>query len=664
VNFDRIREQVEQDLLDLALVGDDLADLRVDVQRERDAVSRRALPHQRQRGVQRDRQAERPEVELHATRFDLREHQRPQVTEQLVRVEAHAHVLHGTWPTPRLHRARGVAKNSSQPPAGSASECKLRRRQHRRRPSMLDIKIEGGLIIDGTGAPARRADVGIVGDSISAIGDLSREPAGRTIPASGLTVTPGFIDMHSHSDWRLWGNRRAESKIRQGVTTEVIGNCGFSPAPVSDEFRDDMKGFALYLQPGMDFSWRSMGEYLQRYRDGGVALNIAHLVGHGTLRLAAMGFARRVPTARELITMERLMDQAMAEGAYGLATGLIYAPGSYADTEEIIAIARRAGAHRGFYASHIRGEGPTLLDAVSEAIRVGREGQLGVQVSHIKAAGRPNWGKVKDALALIDAARADGLDVMADVYPYTASSTSLRTLLPDWVLEGGIDAMLARLGDASVRARIRHDLMGSSAILTRGIGWEDIMVAYTPSRPDAEGRRLSEIAAASSQDPLDAAIELIGAEHGKGSMILFQLDEADLHRALRHPHVMIGSDGSSLATEGEMAAGKPHPRSYGTFPRVLGRYAREQRLLSLEDAVKKMTGLPATRLGLRDRGLLAAGAKADVVALDADRVQDLATYERPHQYATGIDYVLVNGRVVIDRGEHTGALPGEVLSPA
>jgi N-acyl-D-amino-acid deacylase len=529
---------------------------------------------------------------------------------------------------------------------------------------MLDIKIEGGQLIDGTGAPARRADVGIVSDSITAVGDLSRETAGRVIEARGLAVAPGFIDMHSHSDWRLWANRRAESKIRQGVTTEVVGNCGFSPAPVSDEFRDEMQGFALYLPPGMDFSWRSMGQYLRRYREEGVALNVAQLIGHGTVRLAAMGFARRPPTGRELTTMDRLMDQSMADGAYGLSTGLIYAPGSYAATEEIIALARRAAARRGFYASHIRGEGPTLLDAVGEAIRVGREGGLPVQVSHIKAAGRPNWGKVKDALALVDAARADGLDVMADVYPYTASSTTLRTLLPDWALEGGIETMLARLGDAAARARMRAELMGTSAILTRGIGWEDIMVAYAPSRPQAQGRRLSEIAAAGGTDPLDAAIDLIVAERGKGYMILFQLDEADVRRALAHPHVMIGSDGSSLAVDGELASGKPHPRSYGTFPRVLARYAREQSLLSPEEAVRKMTGLPAKRLGLDDRGILAVGAKADVVAFDPGRVRDLATYDEPHRYPAGIDYVLVNGRVVIDGGEHTGALPGRILSPA
>jgi len=529
---------------------------------------------------------------------------------------------------------------------------------------MLDLKIEGAQVIDGTGRPGARADVGIQDDRITAVGDLHREAAGSNLHASGKVVAPGFIDMHSHSDWRLWENRRAESKVRQGVTTEVVGNCGFSPAPVSDEYRSEMQGFALYVPPGMDFSWNSVGDYLARYESEGVALNVAQLIGHGTLRLAAMGFARRPPTAREQSTMERMMDEAMADGAYGLATGLIYAPGSYAATEEIIGIARHAAGGRGFYASHIRGEGATLLDAVAEAIRVGREGGLPTQVSHVKAAGRPNWGRVADALALIDAARAQGQDVMGDVYPYTASSTTLRTLLPDWVLEGGIDAMLKRLADPTIRDRVRAELTGGGETLLRGLDWADIMVAYSPSRPDAQGRRIAEIAAVRGLDPLDAAIELIVSEQGKGYMILFQLDEADLRRALAHPHVMIGSDGSSLAAEGALAAGKPHPRSYGTFPRVLGRYARDERVLSLESAVWKMTGMPARRLGLSDRGVLAPGAKADVVVFDAATVADRATYEDPHRYATGIGDVLVNGRVVIADGEHTGALPGRVLRPA
>ena len=526
---------------------------------------------------------------------------------------------------------------------------------------MLDLKIAGGQVLDGTGAPAMRVDVGVTGDTITAVGDLARESAGRTVDASGLAVAPGFIDMHSHSDWRLFGNRRAESKIRQGVTTEVVGNCGFSPAPVSDEFREDMRGFALYVPPGMDFSWRSVGEFLRRYEGEGLALNVAQLVGHGTLRLAVMGFARRAPSARELSRMRGLMESAMADGACGLSTGLIYAPGSYAATEEIVEVARGA-ARDGFYASHIRGEGATLLDAVAEAIRIGREGGLPVQVSHIKAAGRSHWGRVKDALALIDAARGEGLDVTADVYPYTASSTTLRTLLPDSALEGGIEAMLGRLRDGATRARIR-DAMSGGPVLARGIGWGDIMIASAPSRPDAQGLCLDEIARRWGKDPIECVFDIIESERGRGYVILFQLDEADLRRALVHPRVMIGSDGSALAATGPLADGKPHPRSYGTFPRVLGRYAREEGLLTLPTAINKMTGMPGARLGLTDRGVIRTGARADITIFSPERVADTATYEDPHRYARGIEHVIVNGRLVIESGEHTGNLPGRVLRP-
>src|SRR5919109_202860 len=320
-------------------------------------------------------------------------------------------------------------------------------------PRMFDLKIEGATVIDGTGVAGSRLDVGVTDETITALGDLSRERAGTTLNATGKVLAPGFIDMHSHSDWRLWANRRAESKIRQGVTTEVVGNCGFSPAPVSPEFRDDLRGFALYVPKGMTFEWPSFREYLRAFDADG-----------------------------------------------------------------------------------------TALDAVSEAIRVGREGELSVQISHLKAAGRPNWGNVPRALALIDAARAEGLDVRADVYPYTASSTTLRTLLPDWALEGGIDAMLKRLADPTERARIRAAVESPSAesIVSR-VGWDNVMISYCAKRKDLEGRRLSEIARAEGIDAVEAAIQLIVDEAGKAYMILFQLDEADLRAALVHPHVMIGS---------------------------------------------------------------------------------------------------------------------------
>ncbi len=527
---------------------------------------------------------------------------------------------------------------------------------------MLDVKIEGATVIDGTGAAGGRTDVGVRDETIAAIGDLSREAAGRVVPAAGKVLAPGFIDMHSHSDWSLWANRRSESKVRQGVTTEVVGNCGFSPAPAATEHLDDLKAFALRLTPAMHFRWRSMGEYLDALDADGLGLNTVQLVGHGALRIAAMGFARRPPTPDELARMQRLLAEALEAGAWGMSTGLIYAPSSYATTEEVVEVAR-ALRGRGFYASHIRGEGDSLLAAVREAITIGREADLPVQISHIKAAGRPNWGKVADALALIDAAVAEGLDVLADAYPYTASSTLLRTLLPDWALEGGIEAMLGRLRDPGTRERIRHDVEAPAASqsLVQRVGWENVMIASAPNRKEAEGRRVSELAVARSLPPFDAVVEVIEAEAGKGQMILFQLDEADVRRALAHPRVMIGSDGSALAPYGELGEGKPHPRNYGTFPRVLGEYVREQRVLPLAQAVHKMTGLPARRLGLKDRGVVRVGARADLVVFDPRAVGDRATYEEPHRYPVGVEHVLVNGRFVIKDGEHTGSLPGTVL---
>jgi len=528
---------------------------------------------------------------------------------------------------------------------------------------MLDLKIVGATVVDGTGAAGSREDVGIRDDVIVAVGDLSREPAGRTVNATGRVLAPGFIDMHSHSDWRLWSHRRAESKVRQGVTTEVVGNCGFSPAPVSAEHLDDVRAFALHVPRGMDFSWRSVRDYVEAFDRDGIAVNVVQLVGHGALRVAAMGFARRPPSADELLRMQRWLGDAIEDGvAWGLSTGLIYAPGSFATTEEIVAVARAARG-RGFYASHIRGEGATLLDAVAEALRVGREADLPVQVSHVKAAGRPNWGRVPEALALIDAACAQGLDAAADVYPYTASSTTLRTLLPDWALEGGVEAMLARLADPGTRARIRRDIESPAdgQSLAARLGWENVLVASSPRRKEAEGRRIAEIARERGVDPVEAALELLADEQGGGFMILFQLDERDVRAALAHPRVMIGSDGAALAPYGELGEGKPHPRAYGTFARVLGPYVRDHRVLSLPQAVHKMTGLPARRLRLADRGVVRPGARADLVVFDPRRIADQATYEDPHRYAAGIEHVLVNGRFVVRDGEHTGSLPGRVL---
>jgi N-acyl-D-aspartate/D-glutamate deacylase len=436
---------------------------------------------------------------------------------------------------------------------------------------MLDVKIEGATVVDGTGTAGGRTDVGIRDDAIVALGDLSREPAARTLNASSKVVTPGFIDIHSHSDWTLWANRRAESKIRQGVTTEVVGNCGFSPAPVAADHLEDLRELAPARPRGLDFRWRSMEEYFGAFDAQGTALNVVHLVGHGALRIAAMGVAAREPTAGELRLMQDLLAAAMEAGAWGLSTGLVFPPGSYATRAEVVALARVAARHRGFYGSHVHGEDEALLDTVGEAIQVGRQASLAVQLSHLKAAGRPNGGTMARALALIDTAVAEGIDVMADIPPYPP------------------------------------------------------------------------------------------ADDGRSGATTSRSDERNLRQALVHPRVMIGSDGSALAPYGDLGDGHHHPRSYGTFPRVLGLYAREERLLSLPQAVHKMTGLPARRLGLRDRGVIRVGAKADLVVLDPRAVADAATDEAPHRYPRGIEHVLVNGRFVIRHGEHTGSLPGTLI---
>jgi N-acyl-D-amino-acid deacylase len=422
---------------------------------------------------------------------------------------------------------------------------------------VLDLKIEGATVVDGTGTAGGRTDVGVRDDTIVVVGDLSREPAGRTLNASGRVLTPGFIDVHSHSDWTLWANRRAESKIRQGVTTEVVGNCGFSPAPASTEHLEMLRAFALARPRGLDFRWRSMEEYFDAFDAQGTAVNVVHLVGHGALRIAVMGFAERQPSTAELRLIQDLLTSSMEAGAWGLSTGLLYRPGSYATRDEIVTLARVAARHRGFYASHVGDNATARPDTVAEAIRIGREAEMSVQLSRVRA----------NALASIDAAVAEGLDVMADACPY-----------------GGQD-----------------------------------------------------------------------------QIAMFELDERDLRQALLHPRVMIGSDGQALAPTGELSADRHHPRSYGTFPRVLGHHTRDQRFLSLPQAVAKMTGLPARRLGLRDRGLIREGAKADLVVLDPRTVADVATPDDPHRYPIGIEHVLVNGRFVIREGEHTGSLPGTLI---
>jgi N-acyl-D-amino-acid deacylase len=524
---------------------------------------------------------------------------------------------------------------------------------------MLDVLVRGGTVIDGTGGPARRADVAVEGDRIREVGHLPDVAAAQVIDAAGLIVTPGFVDMHSHADYVLPGLPTADSKVRQGFTLEVVGNCGASPAPLTDACRQDAIDASGIVLPPLPWDWRSFGSYLGRLREQGTSINVAPLVGHGAVRILAMGMRASAPEPTELRTMESAVRQAMDEGAVGFSTGLIYPPGVYADTGEIVALARAAGRAGGFYASHIRGEGETLLEAIGEAIEVGRQAGVAVEVSHLKAAGRPNWPKMARGIELIEAARAEGLDVSADMYPYPAGSTALSSLLPDWAHAGGRPALLARLRDPAERTRLRTALDGPG--LARDAGWDRIVISACPPHPVYEGRSLADVATARRADPPEALFDVLVDADGEGDMILFMMSEDNVTLGLRQPWVMIGSDGEGRAAEGPYASGKPHPRNYGTVPRFLGHYVRERRILSLEAAVHKLTSLAASKLGLRDRGVVRAGAWADLVVFDAERIAETSTFEAPHRYPEGIPWVLVNGKPVVAAGRHTGARPGRVV---
>ena len=514
----------------------------------------------------------------------------------------------------------------------------------------MSIVIHNVDILDGTGAPAFRADIGLEGDRIAAIGDLSVVTADTVIDGTGLTATPGFIDMHSHSDFTLPINPRAESKVRQGVTTEVIGQCGDSTAPLNPTTRE----LAQAAYPHLPWDWTSFGEYLDYLRRQGLAVNVVPLVGHGTIRSTAMGPNNRAPTAGEMAAMRQLVAQAMDEGAWGISTGLIYPPGLYASTDELVELACVVAERGGFYSSHIRGEGTRLLKAVGEAIEIGERAGLPIQIAHLKASKPRNWPLLPQALTLIDDARARGLDVAADRYPYTASSNSLSAMLPPWAHDGGRIALLDRLRLPEVRQRI---LAGA-----RSRQWDKVLIAHSPNHPAIESLTVAEIADQRGTAPDETVLAILLETEARVSVIHFGMKEENLHAVLRHPAVMIGSDGSARTPKGPLGEGKSHPRSYGTFPRVLGKYAREEGVLSLPEAVRKMSGLPAERLGLSGRGRLAKGMKADVVLFNPDTVRDRATYTEPYQYPVGIEYVFVNGQVVVGPEGHTGALPGQILS--
>jgi N-acyl-D-amino-acid deacylase len=420
----------------------------------------------------------------------------------------------------------------------------------------------------------------------------------------------------------------------------------------------------MQQQYGLEVSWRTLAGYLERLAESGSAVNVVPIVGHGTVRSAVMGYAQRAPTASELACMKTLIADAMAAGAFGLSTGLVYAPGCYADTDEIVELAKVVGQAGGMYFSHIRGESDTVLEAAQEAITVGERAGVAVQISHLKTAGRENWEKTPALLDLLDRANAHGLDVTGDMYPYTAGATSLGALLPPWVHEGGLAKLLPRLRDQHVRARIRHDIeqgLDGWWNPARAAGWSGVQISRAPQHRAYQGMRFSDVAAHRQQHPLEAALDLLLVEEGNASVVLFMMGDAQVEAILRHSRVMIGSDAGATAPYGALGEGHPHPRAYGTFPRILGPYVRERGVISLEEAISRMTGLTARRLGLSDRGLVRPGYKADLVVFDAQSIADRATYDDPHAYPTGIRWVVVNGQVLLRDGERLPVLPGRVL---
>jgi N-acyl-D-amino-acid deacylase len=527
-----------------------------------------------------------------------------------------------------------------------------------------DLLIVHGRVLDGSGSPATEASVAVKDGRIAGIGRLDSGTAKQVIDATGLVVAPGFIDLHSHSDFTLLVDGNAQSKVRQGVTTEVLGesdSAGPVLGPAVEEFDKSLK------PTGIERDWKTLGEYFARLERQGISDNVASYVGSGQVRADVIGYINRAARQDEMDRMEELVDQAMRQGAIGVSSGLIYAPNMYANTKELTELAKVAARYGGIYTSHIRGEGAHGVQAIQEAIQIGTQADLRVHILHFKVDGKENWGHMGQQIKQIEEARSTGVDVTADQYPYIAAMTGLEQCLPPRYLEGTSQRIVARLKSVEARARIRDDiatgLRGWEDNEVKSVGgWHGVMVAscQKPENKKYEGKRMDEVARMMGRDPVNALCDLLISEEGSVEAIYFSMSESDVELAMKQPWVGIGSDGSAVSPAMTFV-GKPHPRFYGTFPRVLGVYVREKKVLTLPEAVRKMTGLSAKIVGLTDRGLLKPGMAADITLFDPKTVIDKATFEQPAQYPVGIPYVIVNGVVVISKGEHTGAKPGRVL---
>jgi len=523
---------------------------------------------------------------------------------------------------------------------------------------MTDIILRGGQVYDGLGSDPITADVAITGDRIDSIGDLSKENAGRVIDVTGLAVAPGFIDIHTHSDFALLDNPLMASSLMQGVTTEVVGNCGMSVGLLTaDPIFGQMARWIT--RGGHQITWTSMAEYMSLIDDLGIGLNIVSLTGHGTIRTAVLGYENRPPDAAELLKMQNLLQASMDAGSVGISTGLEYVPGSFAGFDEQVALVKIAAAAGGYYATHLRNEGDTLVESVKEAIDIAEAAGAPLQLSHHKAEGSGNWPKIGTTLSMMEAARSRGLDILTDQYPYTAFMTGLSVmLLPAWAMDGSSEDTLGRLKDPTDRARILTDMAA------RTFDWERIRVGIARNSTEVQGLSMNALADRWKTTPAEAALDLIIAEDGWVSAAFFAMSEENVEQILRYPYTMIGSDGIAHDPDSPQSKDNTHPRSYGTFSRLLGKYVRERNVISLADGIRRMTSLPAQRLKFTDRGTLRAGAKADITVFNPSDILDRATFENPHQYSVGIQHVLVNGRLAVENGEVQGTRTGLFLRRA